>query len=86
MENVAYNYTLNYGTCESFGSVYSFYINVYHRLYFSSTTNKRPNKKDGEPITPFKLAIGTTPSVSHLRVFIFLCVVQKATEDIGKRR
>ena len=28
MENVAYNFTLSYGTCESFRSVYSFSINV----------------------------------------------------------
>ena len=31
IENVAYNFTLIYGTCESFGSVYAFYINVYNR-------------------------------------------------------
>ena len=31
------------------------------------------------PTTPHKLAIGTKPSVSHLRVLFCPCVVQKAT-------
>ena len=35
--------------------------------------------KDGDPTTPYELATGTTPSVSHLRVLFFPCVVQKAT-------
>ena len=39
MENIAYNCTLTYGTCESFGSVYSFCINVNDRSYFSRTNN-----------------------------------------------
>ena len=30
-ENVAYNYTLTYGTCKSSGSVYSFFIHIYVR-------------------------------------------------------
>ena len=29
MENFTYNYTLTYGTCEIFGSLYSFRVNVY---------------------------------------------------------
>ena len=45
MENVTYNFTLTYGTCKSFGSLYSFRINVYDRSYFSSTTNQRPDKR-----------------------------------------
>ena len=40
--------------------------------------------KDGKPTTPFKLVTGTKPSVSHLRVLFFLCVVQKATEHVDK--
>ena len=42
--------------------------------------------KDGDPITPYKLATGTKPSVSHLRVLFCPCVVRKATAHIGKRR
>ena len=38
--------------------------------------------KDGDPTTPYKLATGTKPSVSHLRVLIFPCVVRKATEQV----
>ena len=34
--------------------------------------------KDGKPITPFKLATVTKPSISHLHVLFFLCVVQKS--------
>ena len=39
-------------------------------------------KEDGNPTTPHKLATRTKPSVSHLRVFLFLCVVQKATAHV----
>ena len=39
--------------------------------------------KDGEPNTPFKLATGTKPSVSYLRMLFFPCVVQKATAHVG---
>ena len=31
----------------------------------------------GDPTTPYKLATGTKPSVSHLRVLFRPCVVQK---------
>ena len=37
---------------------------------------------NGDPTTPHKLAIGKKPSVSHLRVLFFPCVVQKATAHI----
>ena len=33
---------------------------------------------------PFKLATGTKPSVSHLHVLFYPCVVRKATENIEK--
>ena len=35
--------------------------------------------KDGDPTTPHKLATSTKPSVSHLRVLFYPCVVRKAT-------
>ena len=38
--------------------------------------------KDGNPTTPHKLATGTKPSVSHLRVLFCPCVVHKATAQI----
>ena len=38
--------------------------------------------KDGDPTTPHKLATGTKPSVSHLRVLFFPCVVRKATAHV----
>ena len=34
------------------------------------------------PTTPYKLATGTKPSVSHLRVLFRPCVVRKATEHV----
>ena len=39
--------------------------------------------EDRNTITPFKLATGTKPSVSHFRVLFCLCVVRKATAHIG---
>ena len=33
--------------------------------------------KDGDPTTLFKISTDTKPSVSHLRVSIFPCVVQE---------
>ena len=39
----------------------------------------------GDTTTPYKLATGTKPSVSHLRVFFFPCVVRKATAHIGTK-
>ena len=41
--------------------------------------------KYSKPTTPFKLATGMKPSVSHLRVLFFSCVVQKATANIRKK-
>ena len=34
------------------------------------------------PTTPYKLITGTKPSVSHLRVLFFPCVVRKATAHV----
>ena len=38
--------------------------------------------ENGNPTTPHKLATGTKPSVSHLRVLLCPCVVRKATAHI----
>ena len=38
--------------------------------------------KDGDPTTPHKLATGTKPSVSHLRVLFCPCVVRKSTAHV----
>ena len=38
--------------------------------------------EDGDPTTTHKLATGTKPSVSHLRVLFCPCVVRKATAHI----
>ena len=37
---------------------------------------------DGNPRTPYKLATGTKPSVSHLRVLFCPCVVRKAMAHV----
>ena len=42
--------------------------------------------KDGDPNTPYKLATGTKPPVSHLRMLFCPCVVQKATAHVETRR
>ena len=41
--------------------------------------------KDSDPTTPFKLATGIKPSVSHLRVLFCQCVVRKATAHVGTK-
>ena len=38
--------------------------------------------EDGNPTMPHKLATGTKPSVSHLRVLFCPCVVQKAMAHV----
>ena len=38
--------------------------------------------KDGNPTTPNKIAIGTKPLVSHLRVLFCTCTVRKATAHV----
>ena len=38
--------------------------------------------QDGDPTTPYKLATGTKPSVSHLHVLFCPCVVRKATAHV----
>ena len=41
--------------------------------------------EDGDPTTPQKLATGTKPSVSYLRVLFYPCVVRKATAHVGTK-
>ena len=41
--------------------------------------------EDGDPTTPHKMATGTKPSVSHLRVLFCPCVVRKATAHVEKK-
>ena len=38
--------------------------------------------EDGDPTTPHKLERGTKPSMSHVHVLFFPCVVRKATEHV----
>ena len=42
--------------------------------------------KDVDPTTPYKLATGTKPSVSHLRILFCPCVVKKATAHVETKR
>ena len=42
--------------------------------------------EDCNPTTPHKLATGTEPSVSHLRVLFCPCVVRKATAHVDTKR
>ena len=85
MENVAYNYTPAFGTCESFGSVYTFCISVYDKSYFSVLKFKDLIKEDGKLTKSFKLATDTKPSVSHLHMLFFPFVVPKATAHVDKK-
>ena len=38
--------------------------------------------EDGDPTTPHKLATGTKPTISHLRVLFCPCVVRKAMAHV----
>ena len=42
--------------------------------------------EDGDPITPFKLATGTIPSVSHLRMLFFRLFYERLLHMLGQRR
>ena len=52
---------------------------------FTVLTIKDMINEDGDPTMPYKLATGTKPSVSHLRVLFCPCVVQKATAEFGTK-
>ena len=41
--------------------------------------------EDGDLATPYKIATGKKPSVSHLRVLVCPCVVRKATAHVGTK-
>ena len=41
--------------------------------------------EDGDPTTPYKIATGTKPSVSNLRVLFCPCVVRKTTAHVGTK-
>ena len=56
---------------------------TYH--IFPVLTIKYLINKYGDPNTPFKIAIGRKPSVSHLRELFISCVVSKATAHIGTK-
>ena len=85
MENVAYNCTISYGTCR----VSEAYI---HFTFMYTTDHIFPVLpiKDlingyGDPTTSYKLATGSKPSVLHLRVLFFSCVVRKSTAHVGTK-
>ena len=52
---------------------------------FTVSPIKELINENGDPTTPYKLATGTKPSVSYLRVLFCPCVVRKATAHIGKK-
>ena len=68
-------------------------LEAYIRFSFMYTTDHifpiNPIKdlinKYGKPTTPFKLATGTKPSVSHLCLLFCPCVVRKATANFSKK-
>ena len=52
---------------------------------FSVIPIKNMENKDSEITTPNKLATGTKPSVSNLRVLFFPCVVLKSTLHVDTK-
>ena len=49
---------------------------------FSVLPIKDHINEDGDPTTPHKLTTGTKPSVSHLRMLFYSCIVRKATAHV----
>ena len=82
MENIAYNCTPL--------MVHARAQEIYVRFTLMYTTDnifpvvpiKDLINEDGYPTTPYKLATGTKPSVSHVRVLLCPCVVRKATAHV----
>ena len=62
---------------------FSLMYTTYH--IFSVLPIKDLINEDGDPTTPQKLATGTKPSVSHIRVLFCPCVVRKATAHFQKK-
>ena len=73
--------------------VYAIVLEAYIHLAFMYMTDhifpvlpiKDLINEDGDPTTPHKLATGTKPSVSHLRVLFCPCVVRKSTAHVEKK-
>ena len=55
MQNIAYDRTPTYGTCTSFGRIYSCLINVYSRSYLPVIPKTNLINKYREPTTPLNL-------------------------------
>ena len=83
MDNVAYSFTLYYGT---FSEAYIHFAFIYTTDHiFLVLPIKDLINEDSDPTTPYKLATGPKPSVSHLCVLFFPCVVRKATARVGTK-
>ena len=52
---------------------------------FPVITIKDLINKVGKPTTPYRIAAGMKPSVSHSRVLFCPCVVRKATTHVDKK-
>ena len=83
MDNVAYDRTINYGTCAIFESYIHFVLMYTADHIFPVLLIKDLINKYGVPTTPFKLSTGMKPSISHLSVLIFPFVVRKYTSHVG---
>ena len=71
---------------ERFSEVYIHFALMYTTYHiFLFIPIKDLINEDSDPTTPYKIATGTKPSVSHLRVLFCLCVVQKDTAHVGTK-
>ena len=59
---------------------FAFMYTTYH--IFPVVPKQDLINEDGDPTTPYKLATGKKPSVSHLRVLFCPCVVRKDTAHV----
>ena len=82
LRTIAHSLMVHAGVSEAYIH-FVFMYTIYH--IFLVITIKYLINEDGNPATPFKLATGTQPSVSHLRVLFCPYVVRKATAHVDKK-
>ena len=84
-ENVTYNCTLNFGTCKSLEDYIHFALMYTVDHILTVLPIKYLINKYGDPTTPFKLATGSKPPVSHLCVLFFTCAARKDIAHVGTK-
>ena len=83
LRTIAHSLMVHYRVLEAYIHFALMYItaNIFPVLRIQDLINEY-----GDTTASYKLATGMKPSVSHLRVLFFPCVVRKATAHVKKKR